>query len=154
MKKRLLFITLFISVLLLVVGCAQTRMADYQPKSAEEKEVFDFMAELNEAFQARDLTKVMACYHDDAKIRIVNPTSVSHPVVSKQYFEKWLEGGGFKVMSMDIMKEVMNPEITIVGDKATVKGGTSSGHFHNRFVWDLVKDNEKWCIIKDDWWWR
>ena len=86
MKKRLLFITLFISVLLLVVGCAQTRMADYQPKSAEEKEVLDFMAELNEAFQARDLVKVMACYHDDAKIRIVNPTSVNHPVVSKQYF--------------------------------------------------------------------
>ena len=57
-------------------------------------------------------------------------------------------------MGIDIMKEVMNPEITIAGDKATVKGGTSSGSYHNRFVWDLVKDNEKWCIIKDDWWWR
>jgi len=49
---------------------------------------------------------------------------------------------------------LLNPKINMMGDRATL-------NFHRRdegyFIYtyfDLVKENEKWSIIKLDWTWR
>ena len=59
-----------LSVLLLITGCAQTKLYDYQPATAPEKEVFDFFVECDKAVGEKNLEKYMSCYKDDARIRV------------------------------------------------------------------------------------
>ena len=156
MKKSFLFTSLFSLVFLFIFGCAaQTKLADYQPKSAEEKAVLDCMINANEAIAAEDIAKTLALYHDTARIRIVKGVSREQAMVSKQQFQAYLEEGGFKAMSLNIMEEVKvrEPVIVITGDRATIKGTSPATNVTIRHKWDLVKEEDKWLIIKADWWW-
>jgi hypothetical protein len=151
MKKSLLIITIFLSVLLLLFGCAQTKLADYQPNSAEEKEVIDFILECDEAYQNRDITKWLACHHDNAKIKISVPGNMSGgPIVSKSQYKEYCEAGKDKDMSRSGM---LNPKITMTDDRATIEFQHQE-EFLIMETWDLVKENEKWSIIRSDWTWQ
>jgi hypothetical protein len=90
MEKNLLIITILLSVILLIFGCtAQTKLADYQPKSAEEKEVLNFMKECEAAYQDKNLTKYLAFFHDNATIRGSSSTAGRHaqPIYTKRQYE-------------------------------------------------------------------
>jgi hypothetical protein len=156
MKKSPLFTILYSLVLIFIFGCAaQTKLADYQPKTADEEAVLDCMIKVNEAMAAEDVSKTLALHHDNAKIRISKGVSREQPLVSKQEFETYLREGGFKEMQLDIMKEVKvrDPVIVITGDSATIKGTSPATNVTIRHKWDLVKEKDKWLIIKADWWW-
>ncbi len=151
MKKSFLSAIVLLSVTLFIFGCAaQTKLADYQPKSEEEKEVFEFISECDAAFQNKNMTKYAACFHEDAEIRVYWGDLYSIRVVSKDIF--WEDGlsdgrgafmGGLKIL---------NPKITVNGDKAIMKYTEGAWEYGPLpAYWDLVKENGQWYITKYDW---
>ena len=149
MKNRLLVITVYLSVLLFIFGCAQTKLADYQAKSSDEKEELDVIVEEDKAFENRDLARLMACYHDNATIALPS-IDRNPPVVSKRQFEEYLEGGRWGEHSSGTF---LNPKITIRGDEATVKCSSQATNVIVRHTYNLIKEDEKWYIIKYDYTW-
>ena len=149
MKKRLLVTTVYFSVLLLIFGCAaQTKLADYQPKSAEEKEVLDNVVTFDKAIQNRNSAELMACIHDNATIRVPLAELVG-PLVSKRQFEEYLEDGGWG----EFTGILVNPTITTRGDKATLKCSSQGTGVRVKHTFNLIKENEKWYVIKYDFIW-
>jgi hypothetical protein len=154
--KNAIGLPVFIIVLSFIFGCAvQTKLADYQPKTADEKAVLDCMTKMNEAMATEDVSKTMAVHHDNAQIRIPQGTSKARTMVSKQQFKTYLEGGGFKEMRLNVMEElkVREPVIVVTGDRAIIKGTSPATNVTIQHQWDLVKEEDKWLIIKVDWWW-
>ncbi|UCD32089.1 MAG: nuclear transport factor 2 family protein [Desulfobacterales bacterium] len=147
MKKSLLSAIILLSLSLLIIGCAaQTKLADYQPKSAEEKQVLETMVRFQESQKERDLAEYMACFHNNATIKY-NQDGIEKPILSKQQFEDRLKAGYWGDMETDMV----NPKITIVGNDATVRcyhyvEGYGISHSIN-----LIKESEKWSIIKWGW---
>jgi hypothetical protein len=156
MKMSFFTSTILLFVMLLISGCAgQTKLADYQPKSAEEQAVVDCMKKVNEAWAAEDIEKTLAHYHENAQIRIVIGADRNQPLVTKQQFKTYLKEGGFKKMPLNIMEEVKvrEPVITITENRATIAGTSPASNVTINHKWDLVKEKDKWLIIKEDWWW-
>ena len=151
MKKNLLFIIIYLSVVLFIFGCAQTHTG---PKSAEEKEVTDFMKECVEAYNDKNFTKWLACFQDNSTIRISQSGSgaIRGTVVSKQRYEKELEDDSF--YATKFVDYLNFKPTTITGDKATLicKHYVSSVTVKTTF--DLVKENEKWYISRMDYIWH
>ena len=156
MKMRFFTLTILLFAMLLIFGCAaQSKLADYQPKSAEEQAVVDCMKKANEAWAAKDIEKTLAHYHENAQIRIVIGADRNQPLVSKQQFKTYLKEDGFEKMPLNIMEEVKvrEPVITIIEDRATIAGTSPATNVTIIHKWDLVKEKDKWLIIKEDWWW-
>jgi hypothetical protein len=150
MNKRYLSAILFFSVLFVLFGCAaQTNLADYQPKSAAEKEVLDFIIECDEGFQNKNMTKYAACFHDDATIEIFHQDAYHISKISKQLFVKeYLKAG---LGPLGAGQEIMDPHITVMGDKAKMEYLDGASPYRPiPTVWELVKENGKWYIIKYD----
>jgi len=83
-------------------------------------------------------------------IRGYSPTAgrLAQPIYKKRQYEDRLRDGEWGEGTL------LNPKINMMGDRATL-------NFHRRdegyFIYtyfDLVKENEKWSIIKLDWTWR
>lgn len=126
MKKSLLLSILFFSKLLFICGCsAKTKLADYQPKSEEESEALNFIKECDIAYQNDKYANWLACFHDNATIRIYEPGNMfGGSIVSKQQYKGYLEGG----ISMRMPLDYDDPKITTTGEKATLKSQTLDGN--------------------------
>lgn len=148
MKKSILFITTYLSVLLMIFGCAQIKMADYQPKSAGEKEVLGNLIAYDKALKNRNLEEAMACIHDNATIKLPSADRRA-PVVSKRQFGEYLEAGNWAETSVILV----NPSITTRGDKATLKCSSAATNVIVKHTFNLIKENEKWSIMKIDYTW-
>ena len=143
--KSILFLTILLSVLLLIFGCAaQTNLSDYQPKSAEEKEVVDVLVKTEKAIQNRNLGEFMACFHDNATIQLPK-YGYEKQFVSKRQYEEFLESGMWAEYSAGVLA---NPTITMSGDKATLICFSPGENVLIRHTFNLIKENEKWSIIK------
>ncbi len=141
----------FISFVL--IGCATIpKLKDYQPKSPEEKEVLDFMVECHEAYKEGNRTKFIACFNDNAKIKI-HYSGPDGPIVSKRQAEA--EYSHIKFVDSD---KLLNPKFSIMQDRAIMTGhyfgkSRSAGvNYTLKLTVDIVKENEKWSIMKWDWW--
>ena len=147
MKKNLSFIGLLLLVLLLILGCVtRTKLADYQPNSAEEKVVLDFMNECDEAYQDRNMTKWLDCFDESAQITIYQFDLRRNAVVSKQQYKEYLEGGG----DSNMPTEITDPKVTLIGNKATMKciNAIDTGF---PMTFDMVNEEEQWRITRFDW---
>ena len=142
--KSILFRTIFLSVLLLIFGCAQTKVIEYQAKSAEEKEVVDVLVTTEKAIRNRDLGEFMACFHDNATI-IIPLDGYERRVFSKRQYEEWLKGGWFAEYRAGALA---NPTIKMSGDNATLICYSPGDNVLIRHNFNLIKENEKWSIIK------
>ena len=153
MKKAYQFAIPLSLALLFMLGCAlETKLADYQPKSAEEAEVVQFVTECDSFYQNKDWPKVFDCLHDDAKIRIdIVGAGFSRAMVSKPELIKYVEGGKGDIPERS---GILNPKISMAGDRATIKFSHHEDSFIIIETWDLVKENEKWKITRSDWDWH
>ena len=142
--KSILFRTIFLSVLLLIFGCAQTKVIEYQAKSAEEKEVVDVLVKTEKAIQNRNLGEFMASFHDNATIQLPSD-GYERQFVSKRQYEEFLESGWWDEYSAGVLA---NPKITMSGDKATLICFSPGDNVLLRHTFNLIKENEKWSIIK------
>ena len=151
MTKRLLYNTVYIFILLLIIGCAgQTKITEYQPQSTDEKEVLNVILEEHNALKNKDLAKIMDCYYDNATISL--PTVGRNPTVaSKREFEEYLKDGGWASYNLD--DPFLNPKITISGNEATLKCSSQPASVTVRHTYKLIKENEKWYITNYDYRW-
>jgi hypothetical protein len=149
MKKNLLFKIVFSSVLLLIFGCAaHTKFADYQPNSADEKEVFYFMQECNDAYLNRNYTKWLACFDDNATIKSYRQDWTA-PTLSKKEYE-----GNVASYAVGMENNFFDPKINNMGDRATITClERKEGVEYVKHTFILVKDSEKWSIVKWDYSW-
>ena len=139
-----------LSVLFLTFGCAQTKLYDYQPATAPEKEVVDFFVECDKAIGEKNLEKFLACYSESANIRIFKGEG-SNPVVSKAEYQKHLEDGQWQKMESNTLK---NPKVSVNADKATIKCNITYGSGWTQwYTFDMVKEGGKWSIVRQDYKW-
>ena len=131
----------------MIIGCVtKTKLADYQPNSAEEKVVFNFINECDEAYQDRNMTKWLDCFHENAQIRIYQADMWKNPVVSKQQYKEYLKRGGDARM----INNIVDPKIIIKGNTATIKCMNDLGAGFP-MTFDMVNEEKQWRISKFDW---
>ena len=147
MKKRLIVVSVYLSVFLFILGCAQTKLTDYQARSVDEKNIIDVVLEEQKALDNNDLVKLMACYHDDATIMLHFVGRYS-PKVSKRQWEEYLKDDGWGAYGKKIL---FISSITIRGDRATLKCSSQAPATMNRHTYNLIKEDEQWYIISYDW---
>ena len=142
-------ISALLFLMVLNYGCATTKLSDYKAKSNEESALLSYFVECDAAYQRQDYTKWLACFHDDAKIRIFQTDAVTRMDVLKPAYKNYLAAG----RASDMQLEVINPVINIDGDKASLKYVNGIvRQMRGRF--DFVKDKESWQITRMDWTYR
>ena len=150
MKTELMFTSIMASFLILILGCAQSpqiELSEYQPNSAEEKTLVNFLMECKDAHLKRNYSKWLDCYHENASIKITQ-SEYLNPMLSKQEYKIHLEGGE------DIGEETswVNPNINMRGDKAVVRFYEHFETVRVKEQIDIIKENGEWKIIRSDWW--
>jgi hypothetical protein len=150
MKRRGICIT---SIFLLLIGCAaQTNLKDYKPKSSDEEAIIKVLITGNEALHDQDLSGYMATFHDNATIRAGTASASGfHPVVpmisKKEFSEVYLVSNWVAFAQI----KNLNPEITVSGDKATLTCLDEKHGYYWEYTYDMVKENDKWYIMKLNW---
>jgi hypothetical protein len=108
--------------------------------------VLNFIKECDEAYQKENFSEWLACFDDNAEIRIWQTDLVTIKVVSKPEYKAYLEAMG----TTDMKSEILNPKITITGDKAVLKyKDGETGYIRGTF--NLIKEKEGWSITR--WYW-
>ena len=146
MKKCFVSIVTLSSLMVLLFSCATTsRLEDYQPTSAREKEVFEVLNQMVEARENRDFEAYMALFNDDAKIfKRVHPGSNNGSFLSKQqYAESPGEEFGIQPKLSDI-------QITFGEDIAILKCWNKYREVRSHWKLDLEKEKGEWRVIKYD----
>ena len=140
--RKIIFVAL-ITFGILVAGCATIKLADYEPTSADEEDVLAFMVECDQAFQNKDMTKYVDCFHENASIMIFEPGGYQR--VSKQeFYDNYLiHGRG------SFGRQILySPKIKVEGNTAQVfcKEDGSGTNAVFQITWDLTKENGRWYI--------
>ena len=150
-KRTTKALVLFTSLIL--IGCATgTKLKDYQPNSLEEKEVRDFMVECFEAHKVGNSAKFIACFNDNAEI-LFDPPGLGDRIISKQEAE--IEYSN--IIYKNLASNLFSPKISIMKSGVTFTcttlriGRSYPARITVEHRFDLVKENEKWGIIKWDW---
>jgi len=146
MKKCNISMTTFAFLMGLLLSCATTsRLDDYQPTSAREKEVLDVLNKMVEARENRDFEAYMDFFNDDAKIfKRVHPGSNNGSFLSKQqYAESPGEEFGIRPMLSDI-------QITFGENIAILKCWNKYREVRSHWKLDLEKEKGEWRVIKYD----
>ena len=142
-------ISVLLSLIFLFCGCAATKLSDYEAKSPEESELLSFFVECDAAYQSEDYTKWLACFHDNAKIRVYQTDAGTRKDISKPEYKVYLADG----RAAEMPYELVNPVIDIEEEKASLK-------YRNallpqlRLRFDFVKDRDSWQITRWDWTYR
>ena len=146
MKKCFVSIVTLSSLMVLLFSCATpSRLEDYQPTSAREKEVFEVLSKIVEARENRDFEAYMAFFNDDAKIfKRAHPGSNNGSFLSKQqYAESPGEEFGIRPMLSDI-------QITFGENIAILKCWNKYREVRSHWKLDLEKEKGEWRVIKYD----
>ena len=148
--KYINFVIIFLSISLFLLGCATTKLSDYEPKSEKEREVLEFIIKCDNAFQNEDMVTYADCFHQNAKIKVMHSGVETIRILSKQTFtEHYLENG----QGVFPGQNIINPKISVNNSTARMayrenETGVSSSL---TVKWDLVEENGKWYIIKYSW---
>ena len=129
----------------LLLSCATTRLEDYQPGSAQEKEVLEVFNKVVKSRENDDFEAYMAFFHDNAKIfKRLHPGSNSGSFLSKQqYAQSPGEEFGIQPMLSDI-------QITFGEDIAILKCWNQYREVRSHWTLDMEKEKGEWRVIKYD----
>ena len=150
MKRIFKSMIYFVLAVITFTGCAMTKLADYQPKTPEEKDVYEFFMECNIAYHTENITKWMACFHDNAKVKIHKDDLAGQHWVGKQEYQYYLEEeGGSELMKLDILK----PKFTLMENEATMTCFQKNlgGYANMPTKFKMVKKSDRWYINELEW---
>jgi hypothetical protein len=139
MYKKLLSMILLISVSVFFFGCAST-LKDYKPKSSEEEAIKIILVAYESAWNKHDQQGVLTLLHENAQVM----TGREKSIVSKKEYAVILP----RRMTDFPTTKLYEPTISIAGDKASVKLLVDMGNFQNQFVFHMIRENNKWFIMK------
>lgn len=116
-----------------------TSVSDYEPKNQAEKEIKALLIDYLDCRNNHDFDRLCALFHDDAKVKLGR-----RPYVTKsQLRETWSED--FESWPT---VEITNPEIKVAENKASVKVDIDAAGIKLDGAYDLVKENDRWLILK------
>ena len=139
MYKKLMTWTLAFLFSGSLFGCAT--LQDYKPKSKEEAAIKEVLVTLGKAATEGDVQGASPLLHENFK----GPVGRKRTVLAKK---EYLEGLPKRAAETPTIT-VGEPQMTITGNKADVKCPVTVGNqWHGTIVYHLVKENNKWLILK------
>ena len=150
MKRIFDSVFYFVLALIIFIGCAQTKLANYKPSTPEEDKLYQFFMECNNAYKENNITKWITCFHEEAEIKILKGDLAAQNWVSKQDYQNYLEKeGGNDLMKLDIL----DPKFTVMDHEATMKCFQKQlGGWPNMPTeFKMIKELERWYITKFSW---
>ena len=148
MRNYLLLIWSAFMVLVLLVGCAATKLNDYKPKSTDEEEVIQVITSALDAWNKSEESEFSAEFCPNGKFayRGLGTSRGEKIKVSMADIPKYFS------LAQDSMRnyELEDPKLSIAGDKAILrakKPGTGNYTWPVKIL--LHRENGEWCI--EDW---
>ena len=141
MKVMKLLMVLLISVFL---GCtiASLSLRDYRPASPDEKGIKDCFIVLEDAWNRKDVTGILATYHKNAKIM----TGRERLIVSKEKYGDMLPK---RFDTLGILKYGL-PKIKVRGDEAEVEVTLETSKYRRKtlMTFSMLRHKEReWLIV-------
>ena len=130
---------ILIMVLFFLFGCSST-LKDYKPKSSDEEAIKMTLVAFESLWNKHDALGVLNLLHENAQLM----TGMDRSIVSKKEYAVILPGR-IKELSPTKIYELT---ISVTGDKASVKFRSATGQFQNQFTFHMIRENNKWFIMK------
>jgi hypothetical protein len=133
-------ITLVICVVLF--ACAGVPLNEYQPRSADEKEIIKVIIKHESTWNEQDISGFMATFHSSAIIA----DGCNGPLLTKSEFVGRIK----QIMAEYPTVKLINPKLNVSGSEAVVKvTSTEFGDEIHLFRIEMLKENYQWLITKE-----
>jgi hypothetical protein len=139
MYKKLLPMILLVSFSVFLFGCAAT-LKDYKPKSSEEEAIKMSLLAYESAWNKHDRQGVLILLHENAQLM----TGMEKSMVSKKEYVSMLPNR----MTVFPTAKLYEPTISVAGEKASVKLRVDMGQYQNQFTFHMIRENNKWFIMR------
>ena len=137
--KRLFRVSLALVVLVMFNSC-ESSLKDYKPKNDAEKSIKELLITYVDARNSGDIDTVMSLLHDNCKYVAGTGGTFTKSELAKKEPDWWIEWGQIKLLDSDFK---------IAGNEATVSSTGKWGvHFKNPHICTLVKEEDRWLIVK------
>jgi hypothetical protein len=141
MKKKLIYLTSILGVLVFFTGCAAD-LNRYEPRSVNEEAVIKVVMEHERTWNEHDPSGFLATYHDSAKIEY----GCEGLLLSKNEFATKIS----HLMADYPSVKFANPAIDASEKEAVVKViSTELGDENHIFRIEMLQENNQWYIIKE-----
>lgn len=139
-ERKLLPIVLIFFVLFFIPG--GIAISKDKPGPSDKESIKATLIDYENTWNKKDVDGVISFYHQDAKIM----TGAQRKIVSREQYADIIPDRLDRVGSM----KFSNPKIKISGDEAKVKVTTkfSRGLREVKFIFYMVRQNDRWLIIK------
>ena len=140
MKKKLIFITSLLGVIIFFIGCAAD-LNQYKPRSVKEEAIIKVVREHERTWNEQDLSGFLATYHHSAKIE----DGCDGQLLSKNEFATKIS----YLMSEYPHVQFVNPAIDVSKKEAVIKvTSTKMGDENHIFRIEMLQENDQWYIIQ------
>jgi len=138
--KRLFYIS-FVLATFLVFNSCPTPLDKYDPKNDVEKNITDLLNTYLDARNNGDINRLQATFHDNGTYyHLESDKTFTKSQIADSDSEWWANR----------KLELFNPKIKINNNEATVSiDGEYAGLHRYRQIYTLVKEDDKWLILKD-----
>ena len=155
MNKWLTGVVIILAVFITTyLATVDTKISEYLPKNNEEKEINSVLVKFMETRNNFDVDGFLSVFHPDARYMI-------HPefMASKEELRAMLPGlwrdGCDGCITWECINEhcyksstIVNPEISVDHERAKVLLIIRAGFYRGKLYIDLVKQNNRWSIMR------
>lgn len=150
MIRRFSVIVMAVMTGFVICTCAPTKLANYQPKTSEEREVLDFLVQCDDALQYKKMVTYGNCFHENALIQVFGADEREVMLISKETFtELFLDRNKGPTSGQNII----NPTISVRENYAEMHYlEAEGGHSADVMVsFKMIKEDKRWYIISYRW---
>ena len=150
MNRRFIFIVIVCLNSLIICTCNSTKLAHYQAKTPEEREVRDFLIQCDHALQYKKMDAYGNCFHENALIQVFGADPGEVTLVGKETFtELFLD----RNMGPTSGQHIVNPIISVQKNYAQMQYlEKEGGHPEDVTVsFEMIKENNRWYVIRYRW---
>jgi hypothetical protein len=133
------WIGFLISAVVFTTSC-DTSISEYEPKNEDEKQIISLLSTFVDAGNAGDLATIAVSFHDSGTYKSVRGAQITKNQIAETKPEWWTVSGNVRLA---------NPKMTVSKDRAKVVVTAKHGaHYKTTTVFTVVKENQRWLILK------
>jgi hypothetical protein len=124
---------------MMILSCGPDEpIANYEPRTPDEKALKDVLLEFQEGVNRRDAVKIINLIHDDASIM----TGRERKMLTRAEYFKILP----KRLADNPPVALGKPKIAISNDQAEVKAYITRGEYRGLLVFNMKRVGDRWYI--------
>ena len=150
MNRRLTLIVIVLINSLIICTCGPTKLAHYQAKTPEEREVLDFLIHCDHALQYKEMSTYGNCFHENALIQVFGANQREVTLVGKETFtELYLN----RNVGPTSGQNIINPIISAQKNYAKMHYVEAEGGHPDTVTvsFEMIKENDRWYIVSYRW---